>query len=158
MEIGNVRIKSYGNYSSDNYGAHAMQVRIGGFAVWFSYNTVVAFQAPGNAIRVRENSWGTTTGKHLNAIDGGEKAGRLSGEKFEKELEAALKKHNLVIWMTDDIDSEPSVKLYRFYYTFEVEDGIEPSDQLDQDIYDITSNNDSMSQYGRIEEVKEGSD
>jgi hypothetical protein len=97
MEIGNVRIRSYCNYASGNYGAHAMQVRIGGFCVWFSYDTIVAFQAPGSGTRVSKNYWGTTTGKHLNSIDGGDKKSRLDSDEFNKQLEEALKKHNLVI-------------------------------------------------------------
>ena len=32
---------------------------------------------------VRENNWGPTTGKHLNAIDGGDKKARLSADAFE---------------------------------------------------------------------------
>lgn len=96
MEIGNVSIQNYGRYSSDNYGAHSMQVSIGDFTVWFSYNTVVAFQAPGKMMRVHENVWGTTTGKHINAIDGGDKKSRLKSEDFDKEFQASLKKHKLL--------------------------------------------------------------
>jgi hypothetical protein len=44
---------------------------------------------------VHENVWGTTTGKHLNAIDGGDKKSRLKSAEFEKELNDALFKHNL---------------------------------------------------------------
>lgn len=95
MEIGNVSISQYGDYSSGNYGAHAMQVSIGSFAVWFSYNTIVAFKTPGEPIRVHKNVWGTTTGKHLNAIDSGEKKSRLDSEDFKKELTKALKKYKL---------------------------------------------------------------
>ena len=76
-------INSYGNYSSDNYGAHCLCVTIPGLKVWFSYQTPVAFQADGPRI-VRENEWGPTTGKHLNWIDGGEKSRRVSGEEFER--------------------------------------------------------------------------
>lgn len=35
-------IANYGNYSSDNYGAHSLRVTIGGITVWFSYKTPVA--------------------------------------------------------------------------------------------------------------------
>lgn len=49
---------------------------------WFSYSTCVAFQAMGHTY-VRKNVWGTTTGKHLNAIDGGDRQAK------EKRLDQA---------------------------------------------------------------------
>lgn len=39
--------------------------------LWFSYNTLVAFQTERSGLVVRQNDWGPTTGKHLNEIDGG---------------------------------------------------------------------------------------
>lgn len=77
-------IQTYGNYSSGNYGAHALQVRIGYATVYFSYKTPVAFKVGANERVVRQNEWGTTTGKHLNAIDGGNKKARVTGEEFER--------------------------------------------------------------------------
>lgn len=79
-------IGSYGQYSSDNYGAHTLRVAMGPVTVWFSYRTAVAFQVDGHARVVRENSWGPTTGKHLNWIDGGGSAvkERVSSEEFER--------------------------------------------------------------------------
>jgi hypothetical protein len=76
-------IRSYGNYASDNYGAHCLVVQIAGVTVWFSYQTPVAFQADGPRV-VRENDWGPTTGKHLNWIDGGVRSNRVSGKEFER--------------------------------------------------------------------------
>lgn len=76
---------SYGEYSSGNYGAHTLLFSINGVDIYFSYDTVVAFRGP-QGLRVRENSWGPTTGKHLNWIDGGDRKGRLSAEQFAKEL------------------------------------------------------------------------
>ncbi len=92
-----VSMRSYGNYSSDNYGAHAMQVDIGKIRLYFSYQTVIAFHEDGHCVKVRQNDWSTTTGKHLNAIDGGNKKNRLPGAEFEKELSALLKLYNLEI-------------------------------------------------------------
>ena len=46
----------------------------------------VAFRTFETGLVVRENDWGLTTGKHLNAIDGGEKSKRVSGDVFEKML------------------------------------------------------------------------
>ena len=66
---------------------NAVAFTLGDTTVWFSYRTVVAYQTrTGSAIVVRRNDWGPTTGKHLNAIDGGEKANRIPGVLFEKRL------------------------------------------------------------------------
>lgn len=78
------RIGNYGEYSSDNYGAHTLVVEIGPLTVWFSYRTPVAFQVDGHARVVHQNDWSTTTGKHLNWIDRGNKRDRVDGETFER--------------------------------------------------------------------------
>lgn len=49
--------------------------------LWFSYTTLVAFRV-GAVKVVHENSWSNTTGKHLNQIDGGDKASRVNHETF----------------------------------------------------------------------------
>lgn len=77
------KISSYGEYTGNNYGVHCMRVDVGPVAIWFSYRTPVAFHVDGHDRVVRENSWGPTTGKHLNAIDGGDKKARVSSEAFE---------------------------------------------------------------------------
>jgi len=81
-------ISSYGQYSSDNYGAHTLRVDIGPLTVWFSYKTPVAFQVDGKPRVVRKNDWAATTGKHLNWIDGGKdnpqaKKRRVDSETFD---------------------------------------------------------------------------
>ena len=81
---------TYGNYSSDNYGAHALVFSTPAGDVWFSYKTPIAFRTWKTGLRVRVNDWSTTTGKHLNAIDGGNKKSRIPGEQFERELAAAF--------------------------------------------------------------------
>jgi len=80
----------YGNYSSGNYGAHALVFSVGGIDVYFSYKTPVAFRKDGKLV-VRANEWGPTTGKHLNAIDGGNgaKSRRVDGDTFERLLTEA---------------------------------------------------------------------
>ena len=88
---------SYGNYSSDNYGAHSIRLTVGSLRLWFSYDTVVAFQDGYGECQVCVNSWGTTSGKHLNIIDGGNKKERLERAVFEHNLEAVLAKHGLVV-------------------------------------------------------------
>jgi hypothetical protein len=79
-------IGNYGKYSSDNYGAHTLRVSVGNLTVYFSYRTPVAFRGNGWPLTVSENDWGTTTGKHLNWIDGGDKKARLPREKFQHAL------------------------------------------------------------------------
>ena len=81
---------TYGNYSSSNYGAHALVFSTERGDVYFSYKTPVAFRVNGSGLRVRQNDWGPTTGKHLNAIDGGNRKARIPGEQFEQELAAAF--------------------------------------------------------------------
>ncbi len=76
------KIATYGDYSSTNYGAHALRVDLGVLTVWFSYQTPVAFQVSGRPQVVRKNDWSTTTGKHLNRIDCGDKKSRVSAERF----------------------------------------------------------------------------
>ncbi len=86
----NVKIGSYGEYASDNYGAHALMVDVGNLRLYFSYQTVIAFDHPSTGLVVRKNDWSTTTGKHLNWVDNGNRAKRLCGEEFEAKLAAVL--------------------------------------------------------------------
>ena len=69
----------------------AFCVTAAGIDYYFSYATCVAFRAPGFGLVVRENVWGTTTGRHLNEIDGGGAAqkNRVNGQEFEKLLAQA---------------------------------------------------------------------
>ena len=54
--------------------------------IYFSYKTPIAFYTPKTGLVVRQNDWSVTTGRHLNAIDGDDKAGRIPGEEFERRL------------------------------------------------------------------------
>jgi hypothetical protein len=81
---------SYGNYSSDNYGAHCQWFEMNGITVYFSYKTPVAYEDKFGHLVVRKNDWSTTTGKHLNWIDNGNKKDRIDGDKFEQQLQALL--------------------------------------------------------------------
>ena len=77
------KFSTYGNYSSDNYGAHALVFEdASGNEFWFSYKTLVAFRGPSGKRYVLRNYWSTTTGKHLNAIDDGAKNARLTKDAF----------------------------------------------------------------------------
>lgn len=57
---------------------------------YFSYETCVAFRNPDVGLRVHENIWSRTTGKHLNSIDRGDKGTRLPAEVFAIQLDLAL--------------------------------------------------------------------
>lgn len=57
--------------SCNNYGNHSMSFRFAGIKMWFSYKTMIAFQADGCLQIVRENEWGPTTGRHLQAAQRG---------------------------------------------------------------------------------------
>lgn len=62
-------ISNYGEYNSDNYGAHTLKVWLPNITIWYSYHTVVAFRTAKHGFVISENIWGTTTGKHLNWIN-----------------------------------------------------------------------------------------
>lgn len=61
-------------------------VTVNQLCLWFSYETCIAFNA-GEGTVARENDWGPTTGKHLNAIG---TSNRVPGDVFERMLEEAL--------------------------------------------------------------------
>jgi len=54
--------------------------------VYYSYTTPVALMIDGH-LKVSQNQWSITTGRHLTWIDGGNKKTRLSSEEFKKALE-----------------------------------------------------------------------
>lgn len=89
-------ITSYGQYSSGNYGVNSLEVRFpNGFALMYSYNTIVAFNGR-HGLRVIQNQWSTTTGKHLNWIDGGDKDARIAPAQFHVLLTAELEHYGLI--------------------------------------------------------------
>lgn len=77
----NISYYNYGNYSSDNYGAHTLCFTTPMGRFWFSYDTLVAFMIRGE-FHIIKNYWGTTTGKHLNWIDSNKNI-REDQETFE---------------------------------------------------------------------------
>lgn len=87
------RIFNYGNYSSNNYGS-CRGVEIGSLTLYFSYDTVIAFSSPKTGLVIRQNSWGVTTGRHLNAISENKKI-RINGDEFQKQLESLLEHYQL---------------------------------------------------------------
>lgn len=101
-------ITSYGKYNSDNYGVNSLKVEFDNLDLYFSYRTVIAFRGTSwnnnrglnvgaGGLFVRQNDWSTTTGKHLNWIDNGDKRNRLQGHKFEALLDQQLKHLGLSI-------------------------------------------------------------
>jgi len=93
-----INFGTYGNYKSSNYSGHCLRLTFGTLTLFFSYQTIVAFDEDnGDGTIVVANRWGPTTGKHLNWIDGGNKARRLPKDKFDAALALVLEKHDLVI-------------------------------------------------------------
>lgn len=86
-----MELPSFSNYTGTGRD-NSLCFSLGGVDVYFSYQTPVAFRADGKLV-VRANTWGPTTGKHLNSIDGGSperKKARVSGEDFERLLDQVL--------------------------------------------------------------------
>ena len=82
-------------------GSNHATVTIGKLTVAFSYQTVIGFHdqngtGPRGGWVISENQWGPTTGKHLNALDGGGKQGRLPRAEFEAAYENTLKAYGLI--------------------------------------------------------------
>jgi len=77
----------------DNGQANAMCLELDFYMeIWFSYETPVAFRTPETGLIVSQNIWTTTTGKHLNAIDNGNKMKRIPNAEFTDKLRAMLSK------------------------------------------------------------------
>lgn len=74
---------------SRSQNGNLTRVYVGDLVLWFSYETIVAFHAPGGPRRVCENVWSQTTSKHLSEIDGGDKSSRVPREEFLQLLETA---------------------------------------------------------------------
>lgn len=84
-------VSSYGRYESGNYGAHSLQVDFENFRLYYSYETIVAYYDLQDGLVCCENSWGTTTGKHLNWIQP-DKNKRVKSEQFDTMLESMLER------------------------------------------------------------------
>lgn len=76
-------VKTQGLPSCETLSPNLTRVYIGAVTLAFSYKTLIAFSVAGKRV-VHQNDWSTTTGKHLNAIDGGDKASRVSHAEFER--------------------------------------------------------------------------
>ena len=76
----------YGNSASAE--KKAKKVTINGTCFYFSYETLVAVSTINQGTKVLKNNWGPTTGKHLNAIDGGNKNFRVDQDEFDDFVES----------------------------------------------------------------------
>jgi len=74
-------------YCDNTTAINALCFTYGNTTIYYSYQTPVAFEVDG-VLTVRVNEWGNTTGKHINAIDGGNNKGaRIMGAEFESRLQ-----------------------------------------------------------------------
>ncbi len=92
-----ISISSYhGNSASAENNAKV--IKINGMSFYFSYETLVAVNT-GSELKVLQNYWGPTTGKHLNAIDGGDKEAK--DKRLDKDaFDAFVKQINVVAVVT----------------------------------------------------------
>ena len=75
-------------------GSNFAVVSFQNLTLWTSYNTVIGFMTPKTGRVRRVNSWGPTTGKHLNAVES-DKGKRINGADFEAQLADVLKAFGL---------------------------------------------------------------
>lgn len=72
---------------NENSARNFNSVSIGSVTFYFSYQTCVAVRVGWSKLYVCKNVWGSTTGKHLNWVDGGNKENRIDYDKFKEILE-----------------------------------------------------------------------
>lgn len=94
------------NIGTQEYdGPSSQQVFLNNATLWLSYGRLVAFKV-GKNLRVSENCWGKTTGRHINTIDGGDQDARglrVPREEFEREAnEMMVLDQEGVEWRHDD--------------------------------------------------------
>lgn len=85
--------------SHNTPGVNQHRVSIGNLEIAFSYDTPIGVRMDSeSAWTMRENTFGTTTGRHMSALDGGSteaKALRLAPEDFDEHLAGVLSHHGL---------------------------------------------------------------
>ena len=88
-----MQLPNWSCYCRNTTAVNALVFDLPNLRVFFSYKTPVAFHVLGSPVVVRENVYGRTTGRHLNAIDGGASGSaksRVDGSTFERLLAEAL--------------------------------------------------------------------
>lgn len=95
LTVNDCKKRNYGEWSTNNYGAQTIAIQLGTRTVYYSYDTIVAFNGTNSKGEkfdcVVQNIWGRSTGKHLNRIDGGHPETRLDQKTFDKKLKEFLK-------------------------------------------------------------------
>lgn len=84
--------KSYGKYSSSNYGVHTLCFEDPlGNKFWYSHKALVAFQAAGTSKKiVCQNNGNPLAEKHLTWIDGGNKKDRVTESQFRLAFQSTF--------------------------------------------------------------------
>lgn len=85
-------VRSYGRYSSENYGVNTLMVDLGSIRLYYSYKTIVAFWTADTGLVTSKNVWTVTTGKHINWIQP-DKSKRIFNDDFQGQLEQAISSH-----------------------------------------------------------------
>lgn len=75
----------YGDWVNERYGIHTLYFTFGPIRIYFSHSVPVAFRRCGKSLVVKNND-GTLNDKHLDWIDSGHKADRISAIEFERQL------------------------------------------------------------------------
>jgi len=84
--------ETYGKYNGDNYGVHSLKIDMGAFSLYYSYQTIIAYEDDKEGLVCCTNVWRTTTGKHLNWIQPNKKL-RLPHDEFSVKLKDMLNRH-----------------------------------------------------------------
>lgn len=81
--------------SVDSIRSNFTRVEMKNVTIWFSYKTPIAYRDDVDGLVVIANQWSNTTGRHLNAVDGGNKKERKTAEQFEAMYQVMLARHSL---------------------------------------------------------------
>lgn len=93
MSKGDSMININDKITIDTYarGDNNRVVAIGNLKLYFSYQTVIAFEIDGNIVIASENVFSRSTGAHVNAIEP-DKSKRFERGKFEAMLISVFNK------------------------------------------------------------------
>ena len=114
MNKNNIEVPiSVWNYARGNNNK-AIYIDYMNVTFYMSYDTCIAFSSIPTGLVVHDNIWSTTTGAHLNAIDGGsiaDKAKRVNSEEFAAkmtEMEQSQRRSTIAVYeiLKDKKDAE----------------------------------------------------
>lgn len=86
------KVITYGRYQNDNYGLNALKINTPGITIYYSYDTIVAYEDIHDGLVCSKNIWSNTTGKHLNWIQP-DKSKRVDYLGFVGLLNSAIERH-----------------------------------------------------------------